>query len=199
MSEPSWKNSNLVSALITGFLGLLGTFITIYATRPQPVIVPEPVTPVIDPQPVSPGPTAPDLARDFVQYQNRVSLIDVSAEEKQSYIVPLIGKQVVWRGYLDSVTKHTKPTQDSYFTISLVESRDLLSQPMFKTPALFRMPHSELELASCLKKGDEIVLTATFESHSMVGTILTGGHLQLGPRQEQAVRMRRSLESLQLK
>ena len=187
-----WQNSNIQSALITGALGLMGTIVTIYATRPAPQpIAPYAIAPT--PAPVSPthGPpvqddtiphsSEPNLRLNFAAFQKSATDVHMPAPERKEFIAPLVGKQVVWEGYYDGHNILNGPTEKSYFTVSLVESRDKLTQSMFKTPALFRMPQSELAKAESLQSGDKITLMGTLESHSLIGTIITDGHLMKAP------------------
>ncbi|MEM8944009.1 MAG: hypothetical protein AAGD11_02420 [Planctomycetota bacterium] len=186
--ENWWQNSNIQSALITGALGLLGTVVTIFATRPAPMpISPSPVGPTELPKyatdPPSPGASiaSPNRRLNFAAFQQLATDVHLPSAEREQLVAPLVGAQVVWKGYFDELTIHTDPTDASYFTINLVESRAKLTQSMFKTPALFRMPQSELSAARSLRAGDQITLVGTFESHSLIGTIVTQGHLLKAP------------------
>lgn len=94
---------------------------------------------------------------------------------------------MIWEGYLDELTPLTKPTDDAYFTVSLVESAEKVTRSMFKTPAVFRMPAEELAQARTLRRGDRVTLRGKLESHSMVATLLTEGHFLI-PASKTSVR-----------
>lgn len=179
--------------MITGILGLIGTTVTLIATRPAPSdsqsmpasLVPNAATQIptghfadASKRESSKVPSAgSDLGLNFTKFQLRATNVHINSSEREQFVAPLIGTTVIWKGYLDGWSKHADPTADSYFTVSLVESRGKVNQSMFKTPALFRMPQSEFAAIEPLQPGDAITLTGTLQSHSMVGTILTGGHM----------------------
>lgn len=196
---PWWQNPNIQSALITGFLGLVGTVITVRATRPPaPVPAPVPVAPssftVVDSnsqhaskknpsdafaagssQSVAQPPV--NLRLNFAEYQRLLAKPGVTKAEEAKYADPLKGQTVIWEGYFDKLTMHTQPLEGSHFTIALVESPAKVTQSMFKTPALFRMPASELAAARRLRQGDSIKLMGRLQDFSLVASIVTNGHI----------------------
>ena len=196
---PWWQNPNIQSALITGFLGLVGTVITVRATRPPapvPAPAPAPARPftLVDsnthhvPE-ANPSDAfamgsseslahAPiDLSLNFAEYQRRLAKPGVTKEEVDKYAGPLKGKTVVWEGFFDELTMHTQQIDGSHFTISLVENQAKATQSMFATPALFRMAATELAAARTFRKGDPIKLMGRLEDFSIVGSIVVNGHI----------------------
>ncbi len=164
-----WQNPNIQSALITGVLGLVGTVITVRATRP-PAPAPEPVEPQRAPQQASVDPSL-----NFAEFQKRITGLD--DDEKARYFNPLVGRQMIWEGYVEAWLTHPQLIDGAFLTVSLVESPEKVTQSMFKRPALFRMQAKEFAAASALKPGDRVTLMGKLKSHNTVATILTEGHI----------------------
>lgn len=186
-------NSRVMSALITGAFGLLGTIATVFAVRqdapsPAPAAAAVSLTPSPAMQPsLLPAPTAmearstpktaPNLLLNFSAFQSRLATHEVDLNERQLIVRPLVGRQVIWKGYVDALTPMSTPTPDAAITVSLVESQEKLGQSMFKTPAFFRFGPAAIDTVSQLAPGDEVTLSGTLTDHSLVGTNITGAHL----------------------
>lgn len=196
---PWWQNPNIQSALITGFLGLVGTVITVRATRPPtplPAPLPAPVNsftvvdsnthhvPEANPSDAFAAGSSQSLAQqpidlrlNFAEYQRLLAKPGVTKAEEARHAGPLMGQTVIWEGYFDKLTMHTQPLEGSHFTIALVENQAKVTQSMFKTPALFRMPASELAAAQKLRRGQFIKVMGTLQDFSLVASIITNGHI----------------------
>lgn len=183
-SSKKHDNSQVMSALITGVFGLLGTIVTIFAVRPNPSQPAATSAVVSSPAPAAPQPipasspaaapaTPPNYLLNFAAFQARLATPEVGMHEREQIIRPLRGRQVVWKGYVDAITPATSPTPDLAITVALVESSDKLTQSAFKTPAHFRFGPEMIDAVTQLAPGDEVTLTGILTDHHLIGTNIT--------------------------
>jgi hypothetical protein len=189
-------NSRVLSAVISGAFGLMGTVATIFAVRqnasptaPQAAAIVAPTPDVGQPsmpaelmnseapsQAATPRPAA-NLLLNFADFQARLASPRLSDDERDRIVRPLLGQTVVWKGYVDSVTGMSTPTADAAITVTLVESPDELDQSLFKMPAHFRFGPEALEEVATLAVGDRVVLCGTLADHCIVATNVTEAHV----------------------
>jgi hypothetical protein len=190
-------NSRVVSAVISGAFGLMGTVATIFAVRQNaPPPVPQAAATIVAPMPDVGQPSLPagpmvsevattaathtpgtNLLLNFADFQARLASPRLSDDERDRIVRPLLGHTVVWKGYVDSVTGMSTPTADAAITVTLVESPDKLNQSLFKMPAHFRFSPETLEEVAMLAVGDRVVLCGTLADHCIVATNVTEAHV----------------------
>ncbi|TWU49164.1 hypothetical protein [Rubripirellula reticaptiva] len=187
----SWlSDGNVLAALVTGILGLAGSAFTMLVSDREPKTVNVVLSraagntvasdgPSLEPPTIQDQTTAhqPNLVLNFSEFQHQVTDATLQADDRSRLVSKLIGRQVIWKGYVDEVVNSKEPTDEFAVTVSLVENQAKTAQSMFKTPALFRFNRDSSGSVQHLRSGDPVTLSGTFVEHSLVATVVEDGHL----------------------
>jgi hypothetical protein len=130
---------------------------------------------------------------NFAAFQQVMKDRQTSDADKVRVVQSCSGRTVIWEGYVDSVSPHSELTANSAVTVTLCESTGLLTQSMFKQPAICRFSVETLDQLQRIKTGEKVTLSGRFVSHSALGTILencqiVGGATQLGTADRESAR-----------
>lgn len=194
-SSPWFRNASIVSALITGILGLIASLVglIVSANGPAPVtVVVSPTSPGEDSQSTlsqetsselpdrgivsgTPPSNEPNFRLNFGEFQRKATDVSLENDQRTLLSARIQGRQVVWKGYVDEIARAESTDEGFVWTVALVESQEKLSQSMFKTPAVFRVGPSHAQAVEQLQVGDAVTMTGTVASHSLVATIIENG------------------------
>ncbi|MBX3422664.1 MAG: hypothetical protein KF752_14010 [Pirellulaceae bacterium] len=180
-NERWYQNTTIISALITGALGLLGTWLTMQGNRESVGMrVVEPAVEVfVDARSVPEQPTTStnNYLLNFSQFQRAATESALTQRQRAELEAAVLNRSVVWKGFVDSVTPMSEPTDAAAVTVVLVESTDKIQQSMFKTPALFRLGRDAAREVEGLQPGQPVTMTGEVVQHTALGTIVEHGRL----------------------
>jgi hypothetical protein len=168
-----YQDSAVIAAVITGVLGLAGTWISVRNSKE-----PSPIT-VADTEPIEelPSLATENFRLNFPQFQRRATDASLSEAQRARLAQEIVNQNVVWKGYVDEVIPIKEPSYDAAYTVTLVETKDKIDQSMMKTPAIFRLGIEASNEVERLQEGQQVTLSGVVTQHSLIGTIVENGRI----------------------
>jgi hypothetical protein len=171
--EHWYKDSAVIAAIITGVLGLAGTWMSMrnnQESTTNQIVEAERNSDSLSKSKV-------DFRLNFAQFQRRATDATLSEVQRAVLAQEVVEQNVVWKGYVDEIVPMTNPSYDAAYTVTLVETIEKTDQSMLKTPAIFRLGIEASKEVEGLVAGQKVTLSGVVTQHSLIGTVVENGKI----------------------